>query len=235
MAVEVQRVALAVDVACFTLREGALEVLLVRRRTDPFAGMWALPGGVVAADEPLDDAARRVLAERTGVWGAYLEQLYTFGEPGRDPRGRTVSVAYYALLPGEPPSPRSGRDVAAAAWHPATALPPLAFDHGRIAEYARWRLRQKIDYTPLAFHILPETFTLADLRRVYETVHGQAFDPSNFARQMLARWDLAPVPGIRDRRTKRPARLYRYIGPQQIAGPPAEQCAAADPPPRAEK
>jgi 8-oxo-dGTP diphosphatase len=220
VAAELQRVALAVDVACFALRAGALELLLVRRTAEPFAGMWALPGGVVSADEPLEAAAGRVLAERTGVWGAYLEQLYTFGDPGRDPRGRTVAVAYYALLPGEPPAPRTGRGVDAATWHPVTALPPLAFDHGRIAEYARSRLRQKVDYTPLAFHILPETFTLADLRRVYESIHGQPLDPSNFNRQMLARWDLAPVPGLRDRRTKRPARLYTYIGPPEIPGPP---------------
>jgi 8-oxo-dGTP diphosphatase len=126
--------------------------------------------------------------------------------------------------------------VAAAAWHPVDALPPLAFDHGGIAGYANWRLKQKIDYTPLAFHVLPETFTMADLRRVYEAVHGQVFDPSNFNRQMLARWDLAPVPGARDRRTRRPARLYRYIGPRQIPGPPAamvaaDQSPAADAPP----
>jgi 8-oxo-dGTP diphosphatase len=218
---QVQRVALAVDVACFALRDGTVDLLLVRRGTEPFAGLWALPGGVVGAGEPLDEAARRVLAERTGVWGAYLEQLYTFGDPGRDPRGRTVSVAYYALLSGQPPAEvRAGRDVEASAWHAVDALPPLAFDHGQIAEYARWRLKQKIDYTPLAFHVLPEAFTMADLRTVYEAIHGQAFDPSNFARQMLARWDLAPVPGVRDRRTRRPARLFRYIGPRQITGPP---------------
>ena len=215
-----ERVALAVDVACFGLRDGSLELLLVRRAAEPFAGLWALPGGVVGIHEPLDDAARRALVERTGVWGTYLEQLYTFGDPGRDPRGRTVAVAYYALLPGEPPAPRPGRDVAEAAWHPVAALPPLAFDHGRIAEYARWRLKQKLDYTPLAFHVLPETFTMADLRKVHEAIHGQPQDPSNFARHMLGRWDLAPVPGVRDRRTRRPARLYRYIGPRQIAGPP---------------
>jgi 8-oxo-dGTP diphosphatase len=232
VAAELQRVALAVDVVCFALRAGALELLLVRRGAEPFSGMWALPGGVVGADEPLEAAAGRVLAERTGVWGAFLEQLYTFGDPGRDPRGRTVAVAYYALLPGEPPAPRTGRGVDAAAWYPVTDLPPLAFDHGQIAEYARWRLGQKVDYTPLVFHILPETFTLADLRRVYESIQGQPFDPSNFNRQMLARWDLAPVPGLRDRRTKRPARLYRYIGPPEIPGPPpAPQAHAGAPAP----
>src|SRR5439155_24207722 len=136
---DMERVVLSIDVACLALDRGALTLLLVRRRAEPFAGLWALPGGVVGAAEPLVDAARRILAERTGVWGAYLEQLYTFGDPGRDPRGRTVAVAYYALLPGEPPAPRSGRDVAAAGWHPANALPPLAFDHGAMAEYARWR------------------------------------------------------------------------------------------------
>jgi len=224
MVADLPRVALAVDVACFALRDGELELLLVERTAEPFAGMWALPGGIVGADEPLDGAAARLLAERTGVWGAFLEQLYTFGDPGRDPRGRTVAVAYYALLPGAPPTPRTGRDVASAVWHPAAALPSLpslAFDHGRITGYALARLRQKLDYTPLAFHILPEVFTMADLRRIHESIHDEPFDPSNFNRQMLARWDLAPVPGERDRRTRRPARLYRYIGPRQIPGPPS--------------
>jgi 8-oxo-dGTP diphosphatase len=99
-------------------------------------------------------------------------------------------------------------------------LPQLAFDHARIAAYARRRLAQKLTYTPLAFHVLPETFTLGDLRTLYEAVDGRRYDPSNFPKQMLARWDLAPLPGVRDRRTRRPARLYRYIGPREIAGPP---------------
>jgi 8-oxo-dGTP diphosphatase len=216
----IDRVALAVDVACFALADGNLRLLLVRRAEEPFAGLWALPGGVVRADEPLDAAATRLLAERTGVRGAYLEQLYTFGEPGRDPRGRTVSVAYYALLPaGDRPSP-GGRGVDAAAWHPMDALPPLAFDHARIAAYARARLAQKVTYTPLAFQVLPEAFTLGDLRLVHEAIEGRTYDPSNFQRQMLGRWDLAPVPGARDRRTRRPARVYRYVGPRDIPGPP---------------
>jgi 8-oxo-dGTP diphosphatase len=217
----IERVALAVDVACFALAAGRLELLLVRRDQPPFAGAWALPGGVVRADEPLDAAARRVLAERTGLVAdtAYLEQLYTFGDPGRDPRGRTVSVAHYALLASAPPA-RRGRGVGALAWRPIDLLPELAFDHGRIAAYARWRLAQKITYAPLAFQVLPESFTLGDLRAVHEAIEGRVYDPSNFARQMLARWDLAPLPGARDRRTRRPARLYRYIGRREIAGPP---------------
>lgn len=218
---------LTVDIGCFALLEGSLQLLLVRRIDEPFAGTWALPGGPVGLDEPLDDAARRILEETTGLWGLYLEQLYTFGDPGRDPRGRAISVAYYAILPpggagnGPRGGTRPGRGVADAAWYPADQLPgALGFDHGRIAAYARWRLAQKILYTPLAFYLLPDRFTMADLRGVYEAVVGERYDPSNFARQMLARWDLAPVPGTRDRRTRRPARLFRYIGAREISGGP---------------
>jgi ADP-ribose pyrophosphatase YjhB (NUDIX family) len=215
-------VVLAVDLACFTLSAGQLKLLLVRRAAEPFAGAWALPGGAVQADETLDAAAVRLLDERTGLAPTYLEQLYTFGDPARDPRGRTVSVAYYAVLPGEP-APQSGREVAAAEWWPLDQLPPLAFDHGQIAAYARWRLDQKLTYTPLAFRLLPASFTLGDLRAIHEAVGGQRLDPSNFTRQMLARWDLAPLPGQRDRRTRRPARLYQYIGNREIAGPPGSE------------
>jgi 8-oxo-dGTP diphosphatase len=225
-----ERVVLSVDVACFALYHDQLALLLVERSTPPFADSWALPGGAVQPDEPLDSAAARLLAERTGIWGTYLEQLYTFGDPGRDPRGRTLSVTYFGLLnAGQRQPVRAGRGVREVRWWPTDALPSLAFDHGRIAAYARQRLAQKLAYTPLAFFVLPETFTLGDLRTLYEAVDGRRYDPSNFPKQMLARWDLAPVPGIRDRRTRRPARLYRYIGPRQIAGPP-EIPVTPDPP-----
>ena len=217
-----ERAVLAVDVACFSLQDGKLDLLLVRRSDDPFAGAWALPGAAVGLDEPLDDAARRALVDRTGIGDAYLEQLYTFGEPGRDPRGRTVSVAYFAILPVRPEDLRTGRGVDAATWRPARDLLPLAFDHGRIAHYALWRLVQKMEHTPLGFHLLPEQFTLGDLRTLHETILDRRFDPSNFNRQALARWDLAPVPGQRDRRTRRPARLYRYIGARDVPGTPPD-------------
>ena len=220
---QLERVVVSVDIACFALAGEQLMLLLVQRAEPPFAGSWALPGGAVQPDEPLDAAAARLLAERTGIRNdqAYLEQLYTFGDPGRDPRGRTLSVTYFALLSAAQEAPvRAGRGVQDVAWWPADGLPPLAFDHDRIAAYARRRLAQKLSYTPLAFHVLPETFTLGDLRTLYEAVERRRYDPSNFPKQMLARWDLAPVPGVRDRRTRRPARLYRYIGPREIAGPP---------------
>jgi 8-oxo-dGTP diphosphatase len=217
---------ITIDTVCFALIEGDLQVLLVQRRDEPFAGSWSLPSGDIQLDEPFDDAAQRILSESAGLWGVYLEQLYTFGDPGRDPRGRAVSITYYALMPSMSMdarirNARPGKDVADAAWHRVDDLPgPLAFDHGRIIAYARWRLSQKITYTPLAFHLLPESFTMSDLRGVYESVVGEEYDPSNFARQMMARWDLAPVPGARDRRSRRPARLFRYIGPREIPGGP---------------
>lgn len=217
---------LTIETVCFALMEGSLHVLLVQRSGEPFSGAWALPGGEIQVDEPFDAAAQRILSESAGVWGVYLEQLYTFGDPGRDPRGRAVSVTYYALMPSMSVNPsmsnaRPGRGWTAAEWHRVDQLPgPLAFDHGRIVSYARWRLSQKITYSPLAFHLLPEHFTMSDLRGVYEAIVGEEYDASNFTRQMLARWDLAPVPGTRDRRSRRPARLYRYIGPREIPGSP---------------
>jgi 8-oxo-dGTP diphosphatase len=228
---------LSVDVACFQIDAGAplemaLSLLLVRRRAAPFAARWALPGGIVTEHEGLDQAARRVLERRTGIAlpaagatrGAYAEQLYTFGDPGRDPRGRTVSVAYYALLPiGHRYDVRAGEGVDAVAWYPAQALPPLAFDHARIAAYARRRLRAKIGYTPLVFRVMPETFTIGDLREQYEKILGAPLHPSNFMRQMLARWDIAPVVGVREKKERRrPARVYRYTGSLDVEGTPTE-------------
>jgi 8-oxo-dGTP diphosphatase len=218
----IDRVAVSTDVAAFTLREGALHLLLVRREAEPFAGRWALPGGIVGSREPLEDAAARALAERTGLTAAYLEQLYTFGDPDRDPRGRTLSVAHLALLPPAGGTEAvAGREVGAVRWAPADDLPPLAFDHARIAAYARQRLAQKIAYAPLAFLLLPERFTMADLRAVHEAIEGRPYTHlSNFQTTMRARWDLLRVPGAFDRRTKRPAQLYRYGGPTAVAGPP---------------
>lgn len=220
----VERAAVSVDVACFSLRGGALTILLVERRADPFAGAWALPGGVVGERETLEGAARRILGERTGLAPAYLEQLYTFDDPDRDPRGRTLSIAHYALLPpDEADAPRPGRDVGEVRWATIDALPPLAFDHGRIAAYARRRLAQKLAYAPLAFVLLPEQFTLGDLRLVHEAIEGRAYSHlSNFQTLMRSRWDLLRVPGALDRRTKRPAQLYRYGGALAIDGPPSE-------------
>lgn len=217
------RFVVSVDVVCFVLEEATLKVLLVRRTEPPFAGQWALPGGIVHLEDSLDDAARHVLSTRTHLDISYLEQLYTFGEPNRDPRGRTIAIAYFALLPTIPTDLQVGESVDEFAWKSVDTLPQLAFDHDRIVQYAFQRLKQKLTYTPIAFRLLPETFTLADLRQVHEAIEGKQYQHlSNFQALMRTRWDLARVPGAFDRRTRRPAQLYHFVGPVTISGPPED-------------
>jgi 8-oxo-dGTP diphosphatase len=218
---------LAVDIACFRVRpverDLVLEILLVRRTRPPAAGAWALPGGVLRPDERLAEAARRLLQERAGLDVAYLEQLYTFDAPDRDPRGRTLSVAHLALLPVSETAVRPGRDVGEIAWWPVADLAtaaPLAFDHDLIVRYAHERLRGKLDWTPLVFRLLPPTFTLPEARRIFEAIHGQRYNDSNFRRQLQARFTGLEAVAEKDHRTNRPAQLFRYVGPRQIAGPP---------------
>ncbi|HEU5321252.1 MAG TPA: NUDIX domain-containing protein [Methylomirabilota bacterium] len=201
--------AVTVDVVIFAIRDRALHVLLVRRASPPFAGRHAIPGGFVHEDESLEAAARRELAEETGVHDVYLEQLYTFGDPGRDPRGRVVTVAYFALGAAGAPPLRAGTDAAEAGWFPVAALPPLAFDHDRIVAYARERLRNKLEYTTVGFQLLPETFTLGELQAVYEAVLGRRLDKRNFRRKLGLLRVLTPVRGRR-RTGRKPARLYRF-------------------------
>jgi 8-oxo-dGTP diphosphatase len=190
-------VAVAVDVAVFTVRAQALSVLLVEPRAGAFAGRWALPGGRVRSEEPLDRAARRELAAQTGLRRVYLEQLYTFGSPRRDPHGRVVSVAYVALIaPGArltPPRGVGAGKYATAAWHAVTHLPPLAYDHRAVVRTALARLRAKLGYTNLVYALLPEAFTLSDLQTMYEAILGRGLDRRNFRRRMLALGLLRPL------------------------------------------
>ncbi len=205
-----------VDVAAFTAREGKLCLLLVKRGVWPFEGAWALPGGFVKLEEDLDTAARRELGEETGVSAAhYLEQLYTFGAVGRDPRTRVISVAYYALLPGLESGlavgePEAGTDAAEARWWPLESLPDLAFDHAEIAQTALKRLRAKLGYTSVAYALLPEEFTLTELQTVYEIILGQTIDKRNFRKKMLAAEILEATPRQKRDGAHRPAQLYRF-------------------------
>ncbi|MGY1501925.1 NUDIX hydrolase [Streptomyces sp. QTS52] len=203
-----------VDLAVLTLRAGALHVLLVERGHEPYAGRWALPGGFVLPDESAENAARRELAEETGlsdVSGLRLEQLRTYSEPDRDPRMRVVSVAFAALLP-HAPEPHGGGDAAQAQWLRYNALGPLAFDHDRILADAHDRVGAKLEYSCIATAFCPPEFTLGELRQVYETVWGTALDPPNFRRKVLATPGFVePVPGaarLTGGRGK-PAALYR--------------------------
>lgn len=201
-------VALAVDLVLMSVVDGAPAVLLVERRDHPARGRWALPGGFVTPDESLDAAARRVLGAKAHMAGAYLEQLYTFGEPARDPRTRIVSVAYFALLPAERfPSGLTrveGDGVAV----------PLAFDHADILRVAVERLRGKLDYSPVGFALLPERFTLRQLQDVHEAILGRPLNKPAFRRRMLDRGWLQPT-GEREAGTSyRPAELFAYKGDQ---------------------
>lgn len=200
---------IAVDIVIFTLRDRALQVLLVRRKYPPFPGRWAIPGGFVLEGESLDAAARRELVEETGVSRVYLEQLYTFGEPRRDPRGRVISVTYYALVAPEHLPIRAGSDASEAAWFEARKTPRLAFDHGEILEYAVRRLRNKLDYTPVGFQLLPERFTLTELQRVHETILARPLEKRNFRRKIRQRDLVRPLRKWRRGKGCRPARLYR--------------------------
>ncbi|MDI6100216.1 NUDIX domain-containing protein [Actinoplanes sp. NEAU-A12] len=216
-------VSVTVDLVLLTIRQGALQALLVRRGIPPFQGRWALPGGFVLPDEDLAEAAARELREETGVdpTAGHFEQLATYGAPGRDPRGRVVTVAYLALLP-DLPSPVAGSDAAGADWRPVDDIEPgeLAFDHDRILGDGIERARAKLEYTPLATAFCPAEFTVADLRTVYETVWRTRLDPRNFHRKVTgADGFVEPTGGtvIRDR--GRPAQLFRR-GPATLLHPP---------------
>jgi len=204
------RPALTVDIVAFSVQDRNLSVLLIQRAVEPFAGMWALPGGFVNIDEDIEAAAERELEEETGLRGAYLEQLYTYGAPQRDPRGRVISVAYFALIPSnEPIRTGGGSDASSACWHPVEQLPSLAFDHQEIIAYALRRLRYKLEYTAVGFELLPETFTLTELQQTYEIILGEALDKRNFRRRIL---EAGVIEATSHKRTGegRPARLYRY-------------------------
>lgn len=206
-----ERPSVTVDTVIFTLRDKQLQVLLVQRGHWPYEGMWAIPGGFVRMDESLEDAARRELAEETGVDdpNIYLEQLFTFGHPERDPRTRVITVAYFALICSDLLQVHAATDAADVGWFPAYHPPPLAFDHADILAYAIQRLRYKVEYTAVAFQLLPETFTLTDLQDAYERILDEKLDKRNFRRKVLAADVVEETPHIRSG-DHRPAKLYRF-------------------------
>lgn len=199
-----------VDIVIFTIQSGELKVLLVKRGIPPFQGSYAIPGGFVQAEESLDAAALRELKEETGVNDVYLEQLYSFGDPGRDPRGRVVTVAYFALIAADRSPLAAGSDAANAAWWPIERLPELAFDHRQILDYALERLRNKLEYTTVGFQLLPPKFTLSELQQVYEAILGKRLDKRNFRRKLALLKILRPTREYR-RSGRRPARLYEFV------------------------
>lgn len=202
-------VQVTVDLVIFTIREQQLHVLLIERGVPPFAGRWALPGGFIREGETLERAALRELQEETGVRDVYLEQLFTFGDPGRDPRGRVVTVAYYALIAADKAPLVARTDARAARWWPVAHHPALAFDHERILAYAVERLRNKLEYTTVGFQLLPRRFTLTELQQVYEAILGRSLDKRNFRRKLALLGLLKPSKERRHERG-RPAQLFEF-------------------------
>ncbi len=208
--------AIAVDIVIFTLIQEELKVLLLQRMHPPFQGYWALPGGFVGVDESLEEAARRVLREKGKVDDIYLEQLYTFGDPARDPRARIVTVAYFALVAEDKLDTR-GRAAGRVAWHSAYDPPPLGFDHQQIVRYAIQRLRYKLEYSAVAFQLLPDTFTLTDLQNAYEHILREKLDKRNFRRKVLSTGILEETGDLRIG-DHRPAKLYRFSDDATLEG-----------------
>jgi 8-oxo-dGTP diphosphatase len=207
---EYPRPALTVDAVVFGFDDQDLKVLLIQRGVAPFAGKWALPGGFVRMEEGLEAAVRRELREETGLSDVFLEQLYTFGEPGRDPRGRVVSVAYYALVKLAEHHVLAATDASEAAWFAVADLPPLAFDHEKIVEAARRRLRGKVRYQPIGFELLPRKFTLSQLQHLYETVLERELDKRNFRKKILSMGLLVDTGEIEQDVSHRAARLFAF-------------------------
>jgi 8-oxo-dGTP diphosphatase len=204
------RAALTVDCVVFGFDEGDLKILLIQRDLEPFAGTWALPGGFVRVEESLEAAARRELEEETGLIRVYLEQLYTFAEPDRDPRERVVTVAYYALVKLSGQKVKAATDARNAAWFAVCDLPRLAFDHEAIIEMALQRLKAKVRYEPIGFELLPPMFTLTQLQHLYEAILEAPLDKRNFRKKILSMDLLFETDQIEQDVAHRAARLYRF-------------------------
>ena len=209
---EFERPGLTVDCVVFglDLDEEIFKVLLIERDLEPFAGKWALPGGFVRAGESPADAARRELLEETGITDVFLEQLYTFGAPQRDPRGWIVSVAYYALVAPAQHGLSAATDARRAAWFPVNRLPRLAFDHTEILRTALARIRGKLSYAPIGFELLPQKFTIKQLQKLYEIVLGTQLDNRNFRKRIFAMDVLRELNERQTNVAHRAARLYKF-------------------------
>jgi len=201
---------ITVDLVIFTVNQNKLKVMLVKRAEAPFAGYWSLPGGFLLVGESLEDAAFRVLKEKTGVKDVYLEQLYTFGKPNRDPRARVITVAYFALIPWESLDQPESEKVANLTWSAVDQLPRLAFDHKEILKRAVQRLRAKASYSNIVYGLMPEHFRLSELQTMYEIIIDGKLDKRNFRKRMLAT-GLLQETGKKDLLgAHRPAMLYQF-------------------------
>ncbi len=209
---EFERPGLTVDCVIFgiDLESDDLKVMLIERALEPFEGMWAIPGGFVRSGESLEDAARRELQEETGIADVFLEQLFTFGEPKRDPRGWVVSVAYYALVSPEKHHVTASTDARRAEWFSIEELPELAFDHQEILQAALERVRGKLSYAPIGFELLPSKFSIKQLQKVYEILLGQQLDNRNFRKKIFSLDVLKELNEVQKNVAHRAAKLYKF-------------------------
>jgi len=205
-----QDVKVAVDAVIFTVRDGRLMTLLIQMNKRPFTGRWAFPGGLLGDRQTALAAVRRILREQTGIAPSYLEQLATFDDPGRDPLGRVISMAYFALIPDAGARLRTTAKYTDVRWWPVAGLPALAYDHREIAAAALARLRAKLGYTNIAWSMLPREFTFADLQEVYEAILGRGLDKRNFRKKMMSLGLIAPSGNLARGGSHRPAALFRF-------------------------
>ncbi len=206
-----QKIETAVDNCIFTIKDGQLSVLLIQMKKKPYEGIWALPGGLVRNKEQLDQAAKRILKDQTGVSNVYLEQLYTFGDLGRDPFGRVISVAYFSLIPSRGIELETTGKYSDVQWWPVGKLPKqMAYDHKKILKYAKQRLEWKVEYSNVVWSLLPNQFTLTEMQKVYEAILGREIDKRNFRKKIQSLGLIKSVGKQAMRGAHRPAMLYSF-------------------------
>lgn len=204
------RLLITIDCAIFGVHDNKLQLLLIRREKAPYAGKWCLPGGIIRNDETAEECAARILHEKTGISKMFLEQLYTFSDVKRDPRGRAVSIAYFALVKPEQFAIIAGRDTAEIAWRNIDEVPALGFDHNKIADVALARVQAKVRYQPIGFELLSSAFTLTQLQNLYETILGYSIDKRNFRKKILGMVLLESTGKKETNVKRRAAELYRF-------------------------
>jgi len=202
---------IATDIVIFTIEDGELKVLMIKMKKEPFKKKWAVPGGLVGVNESVEDSAKKHLKNKTGVDNVYLEQLYTFGEIDRDPLGRVVSVAYFALIPSSKIDLKTSEDYEGIDWFSVKDLPELAYDHSEIVKMAVERLRAKLEYSNIVYGLLPREFTLTDLQNIYELILEKKVDKRNFRKKILSLNIIKNTNKKTSGGVSRPAELYKFI------------------------
>ncbi|MBL7558890.1 NUDIX hydrolase [Olleya sp. YSTF-M6] len=205
-----QSIQLSVDAVVFGYESGTVSVLLIKRKYEPFKGQWAIPGGFVLNKESLEEAVQRELKEETGLEINYLEQLYTFGNPDRDPRNRVVSVAYFGLIKPSAFKIFASTDAEAVQWFDINELPNLSFDHDSILKLAINRLQNKMTYEPIGFELLDNKFPFSDIEKLYSSLLGRAIDRRNFRKKLLSFNILDELNEKTSKGSGRPAKLFKF-------------------------